>query len=507
MGVFEYQYTRPLSIMIPIFSDSGSDGTHYGNEAFVSALYKADGEPSACDIASIIGCSTSTAYRRLNKLVDQGVVAAENGSYPVTYTPDKIITSVRTSELSPSWRSSPKRWGNSLHTLSPYIGGFPPALPVYFIRRFSEPGDVVYDPFSGGGTTPLEAALHDRVGWASDAFEYAMTLTQAKCEPLTIPEFTSYLDKKLAEAEEINIPIEQLVAGHEELGLEDLLVFYSEHTLGKIARLREVLRDDYSREATYLKTIVCGILHGPSEIFLSLSTRDTFSGSIDYVKEYAEDHDLERPDRDIRPSALRKQELVTKDLDALPDTRETRIEQTDARDTSFPANSVDLVVTSPPYMRVLDYSWNNWLRLWWLGVDRSTEREDLTLTSDETTYRTFVADTLQELERLLTDDGYAVIVVGDVRKRYADRIEYINTAQLFAEEALKHTNLLPRQIIDDEYDLQHRNYARANRLKYDYDIDDKAEEAASKLDRCLILSPHKEPLPSTSDVTVPWDAE
>lgn len=493
--------------MKPIFSDGNLSGTQYGDEEFVSALYKADGDPSAREIASIVGCSPSTAHRRLGELVDKGAVAAENGSYPVTYRPNEFIPTVRTSELSPSWRSAPKRWGNSLHTLSPYIGGFPPALPAYFIRRFSEPGDVVYDPFSGGGTTPLEAILHNRAGWANDAFEYANILTHAKCEPMETPEFTSYLDTKLAEADEIETPVEQLVSGHEELSLEDLLVFYSEHTLGKLARLREVLRDDESREATYLKAVVCGILHGPSEMFLSLSTRDTFSGSIDYVKEYAKDHDLERPDRDIRPSALRKQELVTKDLDALPDTRETRIEQSDAREETLPPNSVDLVVTSPPYMRVLDYSWNNWLRLWWLGVDRKTEREDLTLTSDESSYRSFVADTLQQLDRVVTDDGYVVIVVGDVRKRYADRIEYINTAQLFAEEALKHTNLLPRQIIDDEYDLGHRNYARANRLKYDYDIDDKEEEAASKLDRCLILSPHKEPLPPASDVTVPWTTE
>ncbi|WP_435101789.1 DNA methyltransferase [Halarchaeum sp. P4] len=493
--------------MIPLFSEGGSTGTHYGDEAFVSALYKADGEPSARDVASIVGCSPSTAHRRLRELVNQGAVIAENDDSPVTYTPGEFIPSVRTSELSPSWRSAPKRWGNSLHTLSPYIGGFPPALPAYFIRRFSEPGDVVYDPFSGGGTTPLEATLHNRVGWASDSFEYATTLTRAKCDPMATPEFTTYLDSKLDDASEIDTPLEELVAGHDELSLDDLLVFYSEHTLGKLARLREVLRGDDSREATYLRAIVCGILHGPSEMFLSLSTRDTFSGSIDYVKEYAEDHDLERPNRDIRPSALRKQELVTKDFDALPDNRETRVEQADARDTCLPANSVDLVVTSPPYMRVLDYSWNNWLRLWWLGVDRSTEREDLTLTSDESTYRTFVANTLQELERLLTDDGYAIIVVGDVRKRYSDRIEYINTAQLFAEEALKHTDLLPRQIIDDEYDLQHRNYARANRLKYGYDIDDKAEEAASKLDRCLILSPHKDTLPPASNVTVPWAEE
>lgn len=478
--------------------------SEYNDEAFIAALHAADSPPSTQEVAARVGCSYSTARRRLSQLHDAGSVNSKNGTYPITWKPGEYIPSVPTSELNPSWRSAPKRWGHSLHTLSPYVGGFPPALANYFIRRFTDVGDVVYDPFAGGGTTPLEAILEDRVAWASDAFEYATILTQAKCNPLATPAFKTYLDTKLNEAKSVDNTDFQLIADDGWLDKSDLLVFFSEYTLNQLLCLREVLKDDTSQKAIYLKAILCGVLHGPSEMFLSLSTRDTFSGSIDYVEEYADEHDLDRPEREIKQSAERKQELVSKDLDTFPTNPEARIRQADATNIDFPDDSVDLVLTSPPYMRVLDYSWNNWLRLWWLGVDRETERDSLTLTSDEDNYRKFVRGTLRELERVLTDDGYAVIVVGDVRKNLANRIEYINTAYLFAEEALKHTNLIPRQIIDDEYDLEHRNFARANQLKYDYSRDQKEEKAMSKLDRCLILSPHKEQLPGPTDLSVPW---
>lgn len=57
---------------------------------------------------------------------------------------------------------------------------FPPQLPNVFIRWLTEPGDVVYDPFSGRGTVPLEALLAGRRAYASDANPLAAALSAAK---------------------------------------------------------------------------------------------------------------------------------------------------------------------------------------------------------------------------------------------------------------------------------------------------------------------------------------
>lgn len=479
---------------------SPSDRTRreYGNEVFMDALKAGEGSLTTNEVASKIGCAKSTAWRRLTQLVDIGAVECYDDELPLTWEDRLYVPWRNVSDLPVSWRSAPRGWGNPLHTIAPYIGGFPPALAHYFIERFSEPGDVVYDPFAGGGTVPLEALLKNRDGWGSDAFEYATILTRSKCHPMSSQRFEEYLEDVLTQAEEIDAPLELLDDDRPP-------VFFSEYTLKQLLSVRHVLRDDETNEATYLKAIISGVLHGPSEMFLSLSTRDTFSGSVDYVREYAKENDLERPKRDIRKSATKKQERVSKGLDAFYDDASAWIEKADCKDVPFPDDSVDLLLTSPPYMRVLDYSWNNWLRLWWLDADRESEREELTLTESERKYKEFVRDTLSEMQRVLADDGIAVIVVGDVRKELANRTEYFNTALMFAEQAAKHTDLIPRRILNDEYDLDTRNYAMANQLRYEYSKDAKEEKAMSKLDRCLILTPHQYPLPPVDSVELPWN--
>jgi hypothetical protein len=52
-----------------------------------------------------------------------------------------------------------QRQASSLHGVS-YRACSKPQLPRFFIQRLTQPGDVVYDPFMGRGTTPVEASSH-----------------------------------------------------------------------------------------------------------------------------------------------------------------------------------------------------------------------------------------------------------------------------------------------------------------------------------------------------------
>jgi DNA modification methylase len=45
---------------------------------------------------------------------------------------------------------------------------FPRALVEFFIRAFSDPGDVIFDPFMGSGTTMAAAGLLDRISYGSE---------------------------------------------------------------------------------------------------------------------------------------------------------------------------------------------------------------------------------------------------------------------------------------------------------------------------------------------------
>ncbi|MEZ5015192.1 MAG: DNA methyltransferase [Chitinophagales bacterium] len=57
--------------------------------------------------------------------------------------------------------TSRQRQAARLHEIA-YRACFKPALPAYFISRYTQEGDTVYDPFSGRGTTVIEAALSGR---------------------------------------------------------------------------------------------------------------------------------------------------------------------------------------------------------------------------------------------------------------------------------------------------------------------------------------------------------
>jgi tRNA G10 N-methylase Trm11 len=380
-----------------------------------------------------------------------------------------LIAEWAAGELPSTWKTAGRGWGHPLHKLSPYVGGFPAQLARFFVLNLSDPGQTVHDPFSGGGTTALEALLCDRDAVASDAFEYAFTLSHAKAQPLGHDEFDDYLSARLAEAESVEAPLDN----------DDLRVFFSDPTLAQLLRLRAVLVGDDSREALFTKAVVCGVLHGPSRMFLSAPQKDQTSSTVEYVRRYLERNGIERPERDVYESAMNK--AGRSGLRALP-ARVGRVLRSDARATPIADESVDLVVTSPPYLSVLDYSWNNWLRLWWLGKDRREERGKLILSRREDVYREFMRGALSDMYRVLRPDRAAVIVVGDVRRGDA----VLNSALLLAEEAVE-VGFEIECVIDDVYKLNARSMLVLNSLKWGYSEADHGARSSVLIDRCLVL--------------------
>jgi hypothetical protein len=136
-------------------------------------------------------------------------------------------------ELPSSWKTAGRGWGHGLHKLSPYVGGFPAQLARFFVLNLTDPGDTVHDPFAGGGTSALEALLCDRDAVATDAFEYAYVVSHAKANPMAYDAFEEYLAAKLAEAARLD--------AEPALDNDDVRVFFSDHTLGQLVRLRAVL--------------------------------------------------------------------------------------------------------------------------------------------------------------------------------------------------------------------------------------------------------------------------
>src|SRR4051812_44155105 len=175
--------------------------------------------------------------RRAHRRRYRSSLCKELGAFDEFGTPTRCF-SVRTSGVSRDpleipvfvnefWTAK-QRAGNALHEVS-YRACFKPQLPRFFIERLTEPGDHVYDPFLGRGTTAIEAALLGRVPVGCDINPLSIVLTR----PRLSPPLEAEVPARLAEID--------LTKG-EEFPAE-LLVFYHPETLVQLTALRRYFLD------------------------------------------------------------------------------------------------------------------------------------------------------------------------------------------------------------------------------------------------------------------------
>ena len=124
--------------------------------------------------------------------------------------------------------TSKQRAAHSLHEVS-YRACFKPQLPRFFIERLTRPGDCVYDPFMGRGTTLLEAALLGRRPAGCDVNPLSGLLVEPRLEPPFVEDVALRL-RRLRLSGEVNLP-------------KELTVFYHPDTLAEICVLRSYLRE------------------------------------------------------------------------------------------------------------------------------------------------------------------------------------------------------------------------------------------------------------------------
>jgi hypothetical protein len=77
------------------------------------------------------------------------------------------------------------------------------------------------------------------------------------------------------------------------------------------------------------------------------------------------------------------------------------------------AESVQLVVTSPPFLDVVDYAEDNWLRCWFYGI--AADDVPISLHANVQAWQTFVANAFRQFIRLLRPGGFIAFEVGEVR--------------------------------------------------------------------------------------------
>lgn len=306
--------------------------------------------------------------------------------------------------------TSRQRAAHSLHEIS-YRACFKPQLPRFFIDRLTGAGDVVYDPFAGRGTTPLEAALARRVPYACDINPLSRVLLEPRLAPPSIDDVRQRL---------VSLDLDRSTRAP-----RDLEVFYHPATLNEIAALRHYLIDR-DRAGTldaldrWIRMVTVNRLTGHSPGFLSVYTLPPNQATtVPNQRKINEKRGQVPPRRDLRAIVLKKSRALLGDLTPA-DRRHlakaaagARLLTKAAHDTpELGGGTVDLAVTSPPFLTVVNYKMDNWLRCWFCGIDPAGVR--ITNVRRVELWQAAMAEVFRELRRLLKRGACAAFEVGEV---------------------------------------------------------------------------------------------
>lgn len=297
-----------------------------------------------------------------------------------------------------------------LHSICPYFAMFPEDFVEKHVLAWTAPGDVVFDPFCGRGTTVFQSLLMSRTAAGMDVNPVAACVAGAKADPPTLIEILQRIDV-----------LEARFLRRKTLKAPPTAFFsacFHPSTLQQVLFLREVLAWKADRVDRFVAAITLGALHGEShksELCLSNRMPRTISTKPDYSMRWWKERGLQPPCRDTF-AILRELAKFRFKVEPAPVTGVVKLG--DARKASNRFRSlqgkVKLVVTSPPYLDVTDYAEDQWLRLWFLGgpsaPTRKTFKDDRL--TDRSTYWQFLSQVWSGISPLLAKKSKIVVRIG-----------------------------------------------------------------------------------------------
>lgn len=313
-----------------------------------------------------------------------------------------------------------------LHEICSYIAMYPPKLVNTLIRAYTKESDLIYDPFSGRGTTLLEARFLNRRAYASDLNPLSYVITKSKTHSLDKSKIFSRIKHLEKEYCTSKISINKN-------DYDYMKTYFSDSVYKQLCFLKEVLGKNWKTlndVDTFILACLLGILHGPSRkdgtsLFLSISMSNTNSMSKNYVDNYVRKHHLVFPKNENIFEKLREKVKKSFSDFQLYSNKEYpigNIKLCNALDChkNFDDTKFDCIITSPPYLNIFNYTRENWIRLWLLGFSKPNLNKEIKLDDNHSyeEYKTFIMNFMDSAYKALKRDGKLIMIVGDVENKY-----------------------------------------------------------------------------------------
>lgn len=331
---------------------------------------------------------------------------------PVTEDSIEIVGKSIPRFIGEFWTSG-QRQASSLHEVS-YRACFKPQLPHYFIKRFSLQDDVIYDPFGGRGTTGIEAALMGRRVMSNDANPLSEILVRPRLSPPPLTDIEQRLRViRFQSAQKADI---------------DLSMFYHSETESEIVSLRRYLQEKREKGEEdivdlWIRMVATNRLTGHSPGFFSVYT---FPPNQAVSPESQVKINLRRKQtpeyRDTKELIYKKSRTL---LSKLTTSERANLQKVykyaqlltqDARSTpAISSNSVQLTVTSPPFLDIVEYAADNWLRCWFNSIDVNAVAKTITMARTVEDWSRVMGGVFREVYRITKPGGWLAFEVGEIR--------------------------------------------------------------------------------------------
>ncbi len=338
------------------------------------------------------------------------------------------------------------------HGYHRYPAKFIPQIVAPLIEKFSKPGDIVVDPFAGCGTTLVESKLLNRKSYGTDVNPVACLITKAKITPIdpeSIVKSYNKLKNSLVLYDESHVEIPSMLN-------EKLRYWFKDQEIKKLTFLFKQIEDIKDTQIkNFFYCAFSNILKNCS-IWLQSSNkpqRDPKKVPADPFKM------MERQISVMNKGNTEFYDLL-KERDLLHNF--CKIYRKDARDNPLEEGSVDLVVTSPPYVTSYEYADFHQLTGYWfdyikdlskfrkkfIGTVYKTKKNinlhsslatqivnqlkavDRKMSEEVSIYFSDMFQVFKEMKRILKPGGTMAIVIGNTQFK---NIEVLN-AEVFVEQ-------------------------------------------------------------------------
>lgn len=276
----------------------------------------------------------------------------------------------------------------SSHNFHSFPAKFPPQLPQRFIMSLTKPKDIVCDPMMGSGTTILEAAFNGRRAIGFDIDPLALMITEVKTtfysEKILIDNYNIIIDEVLRNLNK-RPNFQKLLKKFDDDTIKFIKYWFYEDTIVELILLSEaILKISNQKIQTFFKVLFSAIIITKSGgVSLALDLAHTRPHKAKKIINYENDEvlfSIDRYSENPRNLLLTKKiksplnEFKKKFSQNITSVLKKKVEHVpklihgDAQNLLIKDNSVDLIVTSPPYaFNAIDYMRAHKFSLVWFG--------------------------------------------------------------------------------------------------------------------------------------------